>query len=118
MLADNAAVKKAAAKVGGMKCSFAYENQQHMLGPLFKLLKANPKLIEQTLGDLPVGPGQEIDPETGLPMAPDFGDWLDFELLPDFNKIKKYLHITVSGVEVNEAGIRFRTFAPVPPALK
>ena len=32
--------------------------------------------------------------------------------------IKKYLHITVSGVEVNEAGIRFRTFSPTPPTLK
>ena len=113
-----AALKKAAAKVGGMKGAFAYENQQHMLGPIFKVLKNNPNIIEQTLDNLPIGPDQEIDPNTGLPVAPDFSDWLDFKLLPDFAKIKKYLHITVSGVEVNEAGIHFRTFAPVPPALK
>ena len=117
-LAKMAALKKAAAKVGGMKGAFAYENQQHMLGPIFKVLKNNPNIIEQTLDTLPIGPDQEIDPDTGLPVAPDFSDWLDFKLLPDFAKIKKYLHITVSGVEVNEAGIRFRTFAPVPPALK
>jgi len=117
-LAKSAAMKKAAAKVGGMNSSFSYENQQHMLGPIFKVLKNNPNLIEQTLGNLPIGPPQDIDPDTGLPEAPDFSDWLDFKLLPDFAKIKKYLHITVSGVEVNEAGIRFRTFAPVPPALK
>ena len=117
-LAKMAALKKAAAKVGGMKGAFAYENQQHMLGPIFKVLKNNPNIIEQTLDNLPIGPDQEIDPNTGLPVAPDFSDWLDFKLLPDFAKIKKYLHITVSGVEVNEAGIHFRTFAPVPPALK
>ena len=117
-LAKSAALKKAAAKVGGMKGAFAYENQQHMLGPIFKMLKNNPNVIEQTLDNLPIGPDQEIDPDTGLPVAPDFSDWLDFKLLPDFAKIKKYLHITVSGVEVNEAGIRFRTFSPTPPTLK
>lgn len=117
-LAKSAALKKAAAKVGGMKGAFAYENQQHMLGPIFKMLKNNPNVIEQTLDNLPIGPDQEIDPDTGLPVAPDFSDWLDFKLLPDFAKIKKYLHITVSGVEVNEAGIRFRTFSPAPPTLK
>jgi len=117
-LAKSAVLEKAAAKVGGMKGAFAYENQQHMLGPIFKMLKNNPNLIEQTLDNLPIGPGQEIDPDTGLPVAPNFSDWLDFKLLPDFAKIKKYLHVTVSGVEVNEAGIRFRTFAPTPPALK
>ena len=117
-LAKSAALKKAAAKVGGMKGAFAYENQQHMLGPIFKMLKNNPNVIEQTLDNLPIGPDQEIDPDTGLPVAPDFSDWLDFKLLPGFAKIKKYLHITVSGVEVNEAGIRFRTFSPAPPTLK
>ena len=101
-----------------MKGVFAYENQQHMLGPLFNMLKNNPNLIEQTLDNLPIGPDQEIDPDTGLPVAPDFSEWLDFKLLPDFSKIKKYLHITVSGVEVNDAGIRLRTFAPTPPKLK
>ena len=117
-LADTPAIKQAAAKIGGMKGVFAYENQQHMLGPIFRMLKNNPNIIEQTLDMLPVGPNQEIDPETGLPVAPDFSEWLDFKLLPDFEKIKKYLHITVSGVEVNETGIRFRIFAPTPPALK
>ncbi|MBC8326407.1 MAG: hypothetical protein H8E27_12360 [Verrucomicrobia subdivision 3 bacterium] len=118
LLSKMTALKLAAAKIGGMKGAFAYENQQHMLGPLFKMLKNNPNIIEQTLDNLPVGPGQEIDPDTGLPVAPDFSEWLDFKLLPDFAKIKRYLHITVSGVEVNEAGIRLRTFAPKPPKLK
>jgi len=117
-LSKMTALKQAAAKIGGMKGAFAYENQQHMLGPLFNMLKNNPNLIEQTLDNLPIGPDQEIDPDTGLPVAPDFSEWLDFKLLPDFAKIKKYLHITVSGVEVNEAGIRLRTFAPTPLELK
>ena len=53
-----------------------------------------------------------------LPVAPDFSDWLDFKLLPEFKKVSKYFHYTVSGMQVTKQGINLRVFAPTPPELK
>ena len=117
-LADHPGLKEAAAKVGGLKAgAFAFENQKTFGRAIFKFLKDNPNLIEDTLGGL--GGGQFIDPETGLPAGgPDLSAWLDFKLLPDFGKVAKYFHFTVSGLETTDQGIRLRTYAPRPPAIK
>ena len=45
-------------------------------------------------------------------------DWLDFSLLPPFEKISKYFYFTVYGAGATVDGLSFRFFAPVPPALK
>ena len=117
-LADLPGLKAAADKVGGLEAgAFAFENQKAFGRAIFKFLKENPNLIEDTLGGL--GGDQFIDPETGLPAGgPDLSAWLDFKLLPEFGKVSKYFHFTVSGLETTEQGIRLRTYAPRPPAIK
>jgi hypothetical protein len=45
-------------------------------------------------------------------------DWLDFSLLPPFEKISKYFYFTVYGGSASADGLTFRMFAPVPPALR
>ena len=45
-------------------------------------------------------------------------EWLDFSLLPPFEKISRYFYFTVYGVSSSVDGLTFRLFAPVPPGLK
>ena len=115
-LIDLPGLKKAADKVGGFKSGmFAYENQKPMARSIFNLLHENPGFLEGMLGGLP----GRIDPDTGLPVeGPNISEWLDFKLLPEFKKVSKYFHYTVSGMQVTQQGISLRVFAPTPPELK
>ena len=115
-LIDLPGLKKAADKVGGFKSGmFAYENQKPMARSIFNLLHENPGFLEGMLGGLP----GRIDPDTGLPVqGPNISEWLDFKLLPEFKKVSKYFHYTVSGMQVTQQGISLRVFAPTSPELK
>lgn len=111
-----AGLKQAAEKVGGFESgAFGFENSRVMVGAIFSVLKENPNLISEALGDLPEG----IDPETGLPVGGGrLSEWFDPKLLPDFRQISKYLHYTVTGATTTDAGIRFRLLMPTPPKLR
>jgi hypothetical protein len=59
-----------------------------------------------------------------MPASPFFGgwgkdlhDWLDFPLLPDYDKVAKYFYFTVYGGSITSDGLTFRFFAPRPPQL-
>jgi hypothetical protein len=45
-------------------------------------------------------------------------DWFDFSLLPEFDKVAKYFHFTVSTGSATADGLVFRYFSPTPPQLK
>jgi hypothetical protein len=45
-------------------------------------------------------------------------EWLDFALLPSFDRIAKYFYITVWGGSVNSDGFNIKVFSPTPPGLK
>jgi hypothetical protein len=110
-LADLPGLKAAAEKVGGFNSgAFAYENQVPVARALLGFVKGNPDFLNDLIGQF----GGELDPAEGLNLV----DWLDFKLLPDFKKISKYFHFTVSGVKVTKQGINLRMYAPTPPALK
>ena len=110
-LADLPGLKAAAEKVGGFGSGmFAYENQVPMARTLFTFVKENPSILMDIFEQF--GPG--FDPAEG----PQLDDWLDFKLLPDFKQVSKYFHFAVSGGEATGQGIRFRMYAPTPPALK
>ena len=114
-LADLPGLKAAAAKVGGFNSgAFAYENQKPIARVLFNSIKENPGFLNDLIGQLPFGDFDPADP----PEGPNIDEWLDFKLLPDFKKISKYFHFTVSGVKATKQGISFRIYAPTPPALK
>jgi hypothetical protein len=47
-----------------------------------------------------------------------FKDWLDFSLLPSFDKISKYFYFTVYGGSSTVDGLTLKAYAPTPPGLR
>jgi hypothetical protein len=45
-------------------------------------------------------------------------DWVDFSLLPPFEKIAKYFHFSVSSGSFTADGFSYKAFTPTPPQLK
>jgi hypothetical protein len=46
-----------------------------------------------------------------------FGEWMDFSLLPDYDKVSKYFYFSVTSGNVTADGLSFKVFAPRPPQL-
>ena len=47
-----------------------------------------------------------------------FKDWVDFSLLPPFDRIAKYFYFSVWSGSENAEGFGFKIFSPTPPSLK
>ncbi len=69
--------------------------------------------------------GTNSSPLATLPVAlgmagaqKNFKDWMDFSLLPAFDKVSKYFNFTVYSGSASVDGLTLKLFAPVPPALK
>jgi hypothetical protein len=90
---------------------FGYENQAETMRVLFEALR---KGSATNLGGL--------NPLTGaLGIAsPDknIKDWMDFSLLPPYERIAKYFYFTVYSGSSTVDGLTFKMFAPVPPGLR
>jgi hypothetical protein len=82
---------------------FGYENQRELMRAFFTAVKNDPDAT-------PAGPLWDL-------WGKDLHDWLDFPLLPDYDKVSKYFYFTVYGGSVNSDGLTFRFFAPRPPQL-
>jgi hypothetical protein len=46
-----------------------------------------------------------------------FGGWMDFSLLPEYDKVSKYFYFSVTSGNVTADGFSFKIFAPRPPQL-
>ena len=113
-LRDAAGLADAAQKVGGFGTGwFMYEQQTEAMKQAFALLKKAGASDGGSSGlDLLTG---------GLPIAgpeSSFKDWMDFTLLPDFDKVAKYFHFVVTTAAANKDGISVKVFSPIPPGLK
>jgi hypothetical protein len=42
-------------------------------------------------------------------------EWLDFSLLPPFERVAPLFHFSVYGLTANVEGVSFRMFSPAPP---
>ena len=109
-LRETAGFADAAQHVGGAGSGlFSYEDQRESLRVLFTALKNSPPDSSKganVFGSLPFGMPGNI-----------FGDWMDFSLLPDFDKVSKYFYFSVTGGSVTADGLAFKVFAPRPPQL-
>jgi len=107
-LRDIPGLTAAAQHVGGAGNGlFAYENQQETLREAFIALKNSPASGGAgAFASIPFVPSGKM-----------FGDWMDYSLLPDFDKVSKYFYISVTGGNVTADGISFKAFAPRPPQL-
>jgi hypothetical protein len=99
--------------VGPGTSLYGFENLADTMRIAFDIMKKDP-----TFGTTPSGfsslPGVPAVPGSGK----GFRDWLDFSLLPPFEKISKYFYFTVYGAGASVDGLTLKMFVPVPPQIK
>ncbi len=112
-LRETAGLVDATQKVTGPGTAlFGYENQTETMRATFETLrKDSGSGASGDLSNLPgalgvAGPGKLLK------------DWMDFSLLPAFDKVSKYFYFSVYGENATVDGLTFKIFAPVPPGLK
>ncbi|HEX5220200.1 MAG TPA: hypothetical protein VFZ59_11585 [Verrucomicrobiae bacterium] len=113
-LRDLPGLADAMARVGGQGTGwFSYENESEAMRLLFDTLRESASDTNKNSS-----PGVL---ESAIPFAsPEkkFRDWLDFSLLPDYDKVSKYFSFGVYSGAANVDGITFRFYSPTPPQLK
>jgi hypothetical protein len=90
--------------VGGAgKGLLGYQNQRELMRAFFTNLKNNPDTTSAEAGPL-----SEVGGKSSR-------DWLDFSLLPEYDKVSKYFYFTVYAGSATTDGLAFKFFAPRPP---
>ncbi len=106
-LSATAGFADAAQRVGGTGNGFfTYENQRETMRVVFTALKNSSTGGANAVNNLPFASPEKI-----------FGGWMDFSLLPEYDRISKYFYLSVTGGNVKADGISFKVFAPRPPGL-
>ena len=112
-LRETPGLAEAAQKVGGLSTGlFSYQNDNEWTRTAFEILKKESGSLASLFGNTPLAGrfGMEDDKK--------FKDWVDFSLLPNFDKISKYFNLTLWAGSVNSQGIEFKMFAPNSPQFK
>jgi len=112
-LRDTPGLSDAAQKIGGQGTGlFGYENQAETMRATIETLKKEAgnlaSMLKSPFGAQPGGDDSDSK----------FKDWVDFNLLPSFDRIAKYFYFTVWNGSINSEGFNFKFFAPTPPQLK
>ncbi|MFO1514971.1 MAG: hypothetical protein U1F83_19030 [Verrucomicrobiota bacterium] len=112
-LRDLPGLADAMGRIGGQSTGwFTYENESETMRILFEVLRRSAGDTNST-GPSVLG--------SAIPFAsPEkkFRDWLDFSLLPDYEKVSRYFGFGVQAGSANVDGLTFRMFSPTPPQLK
>ena len=113
-LRDTPGLREAAQKVGGMSTGlFGYENQAETMRAIIETLKKESGTLANLISGSPLasrfGMGED---------ANKFKEWVDFSLLPSFDKIAKYFYINVWSGSTTAEGFNFKVYAPSPPQMK
>ncbi|HKS37533.1 MAG TPA: hypothetical protein VJW76_10115 [Verrucomicrobiae bacterium] len=112
-LRESPGLAEAAEKIGGMNTGlFGYENSSETMRVMLETLKNDSGNLEKMLAVTPLGPKLSGKDGGGLKA------WLDFSLLPSFDKIAKYFYFTVYSGSVTPEGLSYKMFSPTPPQLK
>jgi hypothetical protein len=100
-LRENAGLRDAATRVGGMGTGlFSYQDQRAEMRVAFKLFK------------------NVVDSDPTMKLFPrEFRDWADFSLLPDYDAVAKYFYLSVFTGSANADGLSLKVFTPRPPQL-
>lgn len=92
---------EAAGRVGGMGNGlFTYQNQRETMRMTFKIFKAAAE-NDATLKMFP----------------PEFREWADFTLLPEYERVSKYFHLSVVVGDSAPDGLTLKIHSPRPPGL-
>ena len=111
-LREKPGLLEAAQKVGGMGTGlFNYENEADTMRAAFEAVKNDPRAATNGIGPsvFPGLPGI-AGPEQNLK------EWMDFSLLPAFDKVAQYFYFSVYASSANADGLTLKVFAPNPPA--
>ena len=112
-LRETAGLADAAQKIGGMNTGlFGYDNASESMRVMLEALKNDSSSLEKMLEMMPLAPRLSGKDGKGLK------DWLDFSLLPPFDRISKYFYFTVYAGSANADGLSYKIFSPTPPQLK
>jgi len=115
-LRETPGLAEAAQKVGGQNGGlFGYQNRSETMRTMFDILKQPTPVATNSSAaglDMLTGSIPYARPEKT------FKAWLDYSLLPDYDKVAKYFYYTVHAGSANVDGITFKFFSPTPPALK
>jgi hypothetical protein len=90
---------------------FGYENRVEKMRTAFESLKSNIETRDPNSTSLAAVLGLST-PEASIK------DWMDFSLLPPFDRVSKYFSFTVYGASASVEGLNFKWFAPSPRNLK
>ncbi|HUA67767.1 MAG TPA: hypothetical protein VMA13_04395, partial [Candidatus Saccharimonadales bacterium] len=102
-----AGLADAAQHVGGAGNGlFGYENQRELVRLLFADLKNTANSGSSGSSILPF-----------LPSGFNPRQWMDFSLLPDYDKVSKYFYFSVYGGDTTVNGLSFKFFSPKPPQM-
>jgi hypothetical protein len=113
-LREKPGLLEAAQKVGGMGTGlFSYENETTTMRAAFDAVKNDPGASTNGIGPS-VFPGL---PGIGGPEK-NLQEWMDFSLLPAFDRVAQYFYFSVYAGSANVDGLTFKVFAPTPPALR
>jgi hypothetical protein len=113
-LRERAGLLEAAQKVGGMGTGlFGYESDADAMRAAFEAVKNDPGASTNGIGPnvFPGLPGI-TGPEKNL------NAWMDFSLLPTFDKVAQYFYFDVYAGSANVDGLALKAFSPIPPALR
>ncbi len=103
------AIKKVGSENSGL---LIFQNTKEQTRFQYTLLKNETDTIASLLAMTPIGIRLGLGEDSKL-----LRQWIDPTLLPDFDKIAKYFGITVSELNLEDAGIRIKSFNPNPPGL-
>ena len=111
-LRDTPGLNDAAQKVSGMGTGwFGYENQNENMRVLFDAMRKSSATNMNT--------NPFLASFSGIPgLGNSLQSWLDFSLLPPFEKVSKYFSYSVFASSTTADGLNFKVFAPLPPGLK
>jgi len=92
---------------------FGYGSRAERVRAAFEAVKGNPGAVTNVnaIAALPAVPGMGAAEKS-------VREWMDFSLLPPFDRIAKYFHFTVYGGSANADGLAYKWFAPAPPGLR
>jgi hypothetical protein len=113
-LRDAPGLADAAQKVGGMGTGlFIYENQLETMRAVVETMKKESGTLASLFSGSPLAGRLGMSDD-----ASKFKEWIDFSLLPSYDKIAKYFYINVWSGTVTADGFSFKLYAPNPPQFK
>jgi hypothetical protein len=116
-LAEFPGLREAAEKVGGTGTGlFGFQNDAETMRVVWEALRSNKNLFMDLVT------AQNPFLKEAMSEQDDFqktlAEWLDFSLLPPFERVARYFHFTVFAGQASNAGYLLKFFSPTPPGLR